>query len=247
MDRLRVVIGLTAVLLATGCGASPGSPSSGDLGSGPANPTAAQSVGTVPSSQLKLAGTYTESAASTTLAISWQVGPIQYSPPPAAVLSACGATDPVTVSAMAYSPGAVTIGYTQGSLVEQVLIQTTLLISGDNWQGVVAFDIGGSWTCQQDDDPIYLDVSPHSEVTYPVWIMSQVLTNAQPRVSPAEADSWQVTDDGIGLVGDLYPTVTASGPGAARCAGTDLLMLYARSPSTITDPQSGQPDRCRPV
>jgi hypothetical protein len=174
--------------------------------------------------------------------VNGHVGPIQYSPPPAAVLNACNVSDPVTLSELAYSPGEVTIAYTEGSLVQPILIQTTNLISGENWQGVVVFDLNGQWQCQDDYGPITLDAQPHSADTYPVWIMSQVLSNAAPKVSQAEADSWQIPYLGISMTGILYPNVTMTGPNAADCEGTDVLSLYDDQPSTVVDPNSGNTD-----
>jgi hypothetical protein len=77
--------------------------------------------------------------------------------------------------------------------------------------------------------------------------MSQVLTNAQPRVTRAEADAWQFPCLGISKTGVLYPAVTTSGPNATRCGGMDVLMVYAHLPFTVPDPESGQPESCKPV
>jgi hypothetical protein len=255
IDRVLSSLTLLAVLaLVSGCGLQLATSSTTPApDSVPAVSATQATIATSPPAsppaatpQLKLAGTITESANDTTIAVTWRVGPIEYTPP-TAVLNACNLVDPVTLSELAYSPGEVTIAYTQGSLVEPVLIQTTYLISGDNWQGVVAFDIGGQWQCQADYGPITLDVPPHSTGTYPVWILSQVLSNAEPTVTPAEADSWQISYLGIGMTGELYPNVTITGPNAADCAGSDVLMVYLQHPATIQDPNTGETDSCSPV
>ncbi len=242
MKHIVAIAAIPLLALVTACS------SSGTLGDGssPASGRSA-SAGTSSSSQLKLVGTITESQNSTTIAVTYRVGPIQYGPPPAAVLNACNVSDPVTISEIASSPGEVTIAYTQGSLVQPILIQTTELVSGDNWQGVVAFKIAGQWECQSDGGPITLDAPAHSVGTYPIWIMSQVLSNGSPRVSTAEADSWQFPYLGISMTGDLYPNETTSGPNAGSCGGMDVLMVYAHLPFTIQDPESGNTDTCKPV
>lgn len=227
MNKITAVAEAALLFLAVGCGSATASGSGPTTSNAASNPPA--SAGTPSSSQLQLAGTITETADSTTIAVTYRVGPIQYSPPPAAVLSGCNVTDPAAISQIAFSPGQVTIAYTQGSLVQPILIQTTELISGGNWQGAVAFEIGGQWQCQADYGPLNLNFSPHSTGTYPIWIMSQVLSNSQPRVTSAEADAWQFPYLGISMTGDLYPNETTSGPNAARCGGMDVLMVYAHT------------------
>lgn len=241
MQRIVAITAMSVLTLVAACSSSALSSSSGPA----ASPST--SAGTPSSGQLKLAGTITESANSTTIALTYKVGPIQYTPPPRAVLSACNIVDPASISEIASSPGQVTIGYNQGSLVQPIIIQTSSLISGGNWQGVVAFDISGHWECQQDGGPINMDVPPNSDDTYPIWIMSQVLSNASPRVPTSMADAWQFTYNSISMTGALYPNVTTSGPNAANCGGMDILMVYAHLPFTVTDPNSGNTDTCKPV
>jgi hypothetical protein len=244
---ITVLTGAAALLLAAGCGS--GTPTSGSpasLGDQPSSPAAASPASSVSSSQLHLAGTLTESAAATTMALTYRVGPIQYTPPPAAVVDACPLAGPGTIDQMAFTAGEVTIGYNQGSLVQEVQIDPAGLITGGNWVGTVAFDLSGHWQCEQNSQPIDLNVPPHSDDTYPIWIMSLVLTNAQPKVSQAEADSWQFFSAGIVMVGYL-PTTTTGGPNAASCGGSDVLMVYAHLPFTFTDPSSGNAEACTSV
>ncbi len=171
----------------------------------------------------------TEAANSAAIAVTLRVGPIQYSPPPAAALDGCNVNDPAIVSTMAFSPAEVTIAYTEGSLVEQITIEPHYFLSGDDWQGWAAFDVHGRWQCQVDYGPLYLEFSAHSFENFPVWIMSQVLSNASPRVSTAEANSWQFPYLAITMSGALSPNVTTSGPDAERCGGQDVLMVYGHS------------------
>lgn len=243
MNKITVIAEAALLFLIVGCGSTPAS------GSGPAtsSPASAPAPSSPPSSQLKLAGTITETANAATIALTDQVGPIQYTPPPAAVLSACNIVDPASISEIASSPGEVRIAYVQGSLVQPIIIQTDGLISGDNWQGVVAFEIAGQWQCQSDNGPITLDAPAHSIGTYPIWIMSQVLSNSQPKVTTAEANAWQFPYLGITMAGALLPNVTTSGPDAASCGGMDVLMVYAHLPFTVTDPESGEQDSCKQV
>jgi len=240
-----VTVCTSAVLLAlaAGCGSSSSS------GTGASSPptSSASSAAVAASSQLRLAGTITESGGGTTIEVGYKVGPIQYKPPPQAVLSGCNITDPATISQTAYSAGELVIAYLQGSLDQQLNLLTDQMVSGGNWQGVVAIDLNGQWQCQQDYGPILLDVPPHSVDRYPIWILSQVLTNQQPTVSTAEADSWQFSSLGFTFTGMVYPTTTTSGPNAGNCGGTDILMVYAHLPFTVPDPSSGQPVSCQPV
>jgi hypothetical protein len=73
---------------------------------------------------------------------------------------------------------------------------------------------------------------PGESKIVPFWVLAQVLTNAQPRVSPETMDAWKFTAAGISA-GSVRDVIKTSDPHAGRCEAEDVLMLYARLPFSV--------------
>jgi hypothetical protein len=180
---------------------------------------------------LKKVGTITASdGEGTTFRERFKLGPLLYrqeGTPPEAVLEACGANYASTIGQTVFSRGVVTISYSEGSLTELVPIVPNETVSGEGYLGITAYKVEGIWQCQ---DTFSLSFEPEESKTFPIWVLSQVLSNAEPEVSEAALNSWRFTP----LESTPYPLVSTSGPGAARCPSDtgeeDTLRLYARPP-----------------
>ena len=179
-------------------------------------------------SPLHLAGTITQSDdQSTTISETWRVGQPQYGEagqPPAEVLSACGFTDQAQLSISAFIPAEVTIAYTKGALPQTITIAANELTNIG--EATVAVQTEQGWQCGA-TSPLNLSFEPGASGTSQVWILAQVLTNAAPRVTKQEEDSWVFISDGAIQVLTQLPDVTAAGPG---CAPRGQLYMYRTGP-----------------
>lgn len=169
----------------------------------------------------------------TTLSEHWKIGPLRYSSPPTDVLSACNANYPSTIAQLASSQAEVTVSYTEGTQPLVLVADSAAGVQGSTdagWTGVTAFLVDGQWQCGAGDGPGFTtNIQPHSSTTYPVWILSQVLSNAMPRVPTRVSSQWSFNPGGI-TAGASSNRVTASGPHAVNCDGSDMLMLFAHAP-----------------
>lgn len=183
----------------------------------------------------------------TTFTARYKLGPLLYSQegtPSETVLDACGANYTTTIQETVFSRGEVTITYQEGSLATTLPLVPTETVSGEAYGGITAFQVDGQWQCGL--EAIVLSFEPGETKRLPIWILSQVLNNAEPEVSEAALTTWRFTPPEF----TTYPVVSASGPGAARCPSEtgeeDMLMLYARPPFEGLNAY-GNPVMCRPA
>jgi hypothetical protein len=183
-----------------------------------------------------LIGTITQRANGTTLSTTYRLGALMYRGEgrlPIEALTACNANYEVTLDQIAYLPAEVTVSYTQGSLAKIVALSSQL-VHGPAYAGVTAYYIDGRWQCQAPGGgELSLTFQPGETRQFPIWIFSQVLTNAAPRVSGRTLASWRFNGNGITTDGLFNAEFTFTGPYAKDCV-VDL-PLYARSCSDTAD------------
>jgi hypothetical protein len=239
-----VAIGVVAAF--AGCGssqttvttvshASPGLPTT----TGASASSAATPAPPEPGGPLHEVGTMTETdGKGTAVHLQYTLGPLGYSPagtPSTAVLEACHENYTSTIPQMGYSRGQMTVSYTEGSLPAEIALGANGAVLGistaSKWSGSVAYDVEGQWKCPANEEAgTSVTFQPGETKTFPMWVLSGGLSNAQPRFSPAVMNGWEFT--GV-TVGTNPMEVTTTGPNAGRCESRDVLMLYAKLPFSI--------------
>jgi hypothetical protein len=192
-----------------------------------------------PGGPLHEVGTMTETdGKGTAVHLQYQLGALGYSPAvvaPPAVLETCHEDYSTTIAQMGYSRGQLSVSYTEGSLPTEVALGANGAVSGTStatkWSGSVAYDVEGEWKCPANEEAgTSVTFQPGETKTFPLWVLSAGLDNAQPRFTPTVIDGWEFT--GV-TIGNSPLEVTASGPNAGRCDNKDVLMLYAKLPFSI--------------
>ena len=241
MVRLAVVALSVAVILG-GCGSAQTTVGT----SPPASPgvvatthAAATPAPSEPGGPLHEVGTMTETDdKGTAVHLQYQLGPLGYSPAvvaPTAVLEACHEDYATTIAQTAYSRGQMSVSYTEGSLPTEIALGADGAISGTStatkWSGSVAYDVEGQWKCPANEEAgTSVTFQPGETKTFPLWVLSSGLSNAQPKFTSTVIDGWEFT--GV-TIGDSPMEVTTSGPNAGKCENKDVLMLYAKLPFSI--------------
>jgi hypothetical protein len=156
----------------------------------------------------------------------YRLGPLLYSKegsPPQAVLKACG-VDPSALANTVFSRGEITATFVEGPTIADFRFSPHESVDGQSYRGVTAFDVSGNWLCGGEFETILKRGAPKS---FRFWIVSEVLSDAEPEVSKANLNTWHFV-----LIPVLaHPTFRATGAGAANCdyrGDDDMLMLYAR-------------------
>jgi hypothetical protein len=177
-----------------------------------------------------LVGTISQTANGTSISTTYRIGALMYRGEgrlPLEALTACNANYEVTRDQIAYLPAEVTVSYKQGGLAT-IVVLTSQLVQGPAYAGTTAYYIGGQWQCEQPGNgPLRLTFQPGETRRFPIWIFSQVLSNAAPRVSGRTLASWRFVGQGITTDGLYNAEFRITGPHAKGCVAD--LPLYASS------------------
>lgn len=118
----------------------------------------------------------------------------------------------------------MTTSFDEGPTIADFRFSPHESVDGQSYSGVTAYDVSGNWLCGRAFETILKRGAPKS---FRFWIVSEVLSDAEPEVSKANLNTWHF----VQLPVLSEPTFHATGPGAANCdhrGGGTMLMLYAR-------------------
>lgn len=233
------LLALIVALVLVGCGSS-GPTSSTASSAQPVANASTDQTGSPSSSQTTPAtaatlpgiGTYTVVAKNTKFVSEIRLGSLQYGQagaPPSEVLSACpGASE--SAGNAAFAQGEMIATYAEGSVPFQVSLNGKGSMAGVGSSNL-ALHTSSGWTCSG-EEIAQLTFQPGQTATFPFWIINgEALTNARPRLSPAELNRVSLNLKPFGAWEHEQPTsITVSGPQAVTCGSEQGEQRYKLLP-----------------